>query len=95
LSFDPATALLRAVNILDIPHSKRLASGPNYGAIFGQIFFSEALKTMLSPQNTTNRGDGKMFFDLVGAFFGYVPLNKLFSYKNKSLNTTIFSFLKK
>jgi hypothetical protein len=44
LSFDPAAALLRAVNILDIPHSKRLASGPNYGAIFGQIFFSEALR---------------------------------------------------
>jgi hypothetical protein len=50
LSFDPAAALLRVVNILDIPHSKRLASGPNYGAIFGQIFFSEALKiTILSP----------------------------------------------
>jgi hypothetical protein len=43
LSFDPAAALLRAVNILDIPHSKRLASGPNYGAIFGKSLFSEAL----------------------------------------------------
>jgi hypothetical protein len=47
LSFDPAAALLRAVNILDIPHSKRLASGPNYGAIFGQIFFSEALTYLM------------------------------------------------
>jgi hypothetical protein len=47
LSFDPAAALLRAVNILDIPYSKRLASGPNYGAIFGQIFFSETLKPFI------------------------------------------------
>jgi hypothetical protein len=47
LFFDPAAALLRAVNMLDITHSKRLASGPNYGAIFGQIFFSEAFISIL------------------------------------------------
>ena len=35
LSFDPAAALLRAMNMPDIPHSKRLASGPNADAILG------------------------------------------------------------
>jgi hypothetical protein len=54
LSFDPAAALLRAVNILDIPHSKRLASGPNDGAIFGQIFFSEALSISFRGPESTN-----------------------------------------
>jgi hypothetical protein len=43
LSIDPAAALLRAVNMPDTPHSKRLAAGPNYGAISGRISFSETL----------------------------------------------------
>jgi hypothetical protein len=65
LSFDPAAALLRAVNILDIPHSERLASGPNYGAIFGQIFFSEALKTTeFFKHQSPCKGDNEMGYFL-------------------------------
>jgi hypothetical protein len=66
LSFDPAAALLRAVNILDIPHSKRLASGPNYGAIFGQIFFSEALTAIRAADYSPEAGLSTIDF-----FMGY------------------------